>query len=158
MAISILEMPYSTFFILVLAIILSTITATIQKRYIDFEELRRVRGEMNAIRKEMFDARKRGDRKKYAKLQKKQREMTGDSAKVMGSQMKISMITMIPFLIIFWVLYRMVFGVDTIVAWSPVVIPYGSIDGIGLTYWLWYFLASISMSLAVNRALKVQMY
>ncbi len=158
MAISILEIPYSTFFILALAISLSGITASIQKKYVNFDELRRVRTEMNAIRKEMMNARKRGDRKTFAKFQRKQQEIMRDSSKVMGSQMKVSMITMVPFLIIFWILYRVVFGITTVVAYSPIVIPYGSIDGTGLTYWAWYFLASIGMSLAVNRALRVQMY
>lgn len=158
MGISILEIPYSTFFILALAITLSIVTALVQRKYVNFEELRRVRTEMSVIRKEIFDARKRGDRKAYAKLQRKQKEIMRDSSSVMGNQMKVSMVTMIPFLIIFWVLWKAVFKTTTVVAYSPVVIPYGSIDGIGLTFWLWYFLSSIGMSLAVNRALRVQMY
>lgn len=153
-----LEIPYSTFFILALAVTLSTVTSLVQKKYVNFEELRRVRTEMNVIRKEMMEARKKGDRKAYARLQRKQTEAMRDSSQAMGGQMKVSMSTMIPFLIIFWILNAWVFKKTTIVAFSPVVIPYGAIDGTGLIYWTWYFLASIAISLAVNRALRVQMY
>lgn len=151
-----LEIPYSTFFILFLALAVGFTTSFIQRRYVNFEELRRVRTQLGELRKQTLEARKKGDRKAYAKLQKKQTQIMRESSKVMGQQTKVSLFTMFPFLILFWVLYQ-VFQ-TTIVAFSPIPIPYGTVEGTQLTFWLWYFLSAIMVNLPVNRILKVQLY
>ena len=151
-----LVMPYSTFFILFLAIILALATSLIQRKFVDFEEVKKFRDKMNELRKEMFEARKKGDKKALAKLQKKQMQLMRESGKVMGQQTKVSLFTMFPFLILFWILYGF-FG-DTAVAFSPIPIPYGTIEGTKLTFWLWYFLVAMAVNLPITRLLKTQLY
>jgi len=151
-----LKIPYSTFFILFLAFVLAFITSYLQRKFVNIEEVKKFRSQMDELRKQMFEARKKGDKKALAKLQKKQTQLMRDSSKVMGQQTKISLITMFPFLILFWILYGF-FG-NTPVAFSPVPIPYGTVGGVGLTFWLWYFLAAMAINLPVTRALKTQPY
>lgn len=151
-----LTIPYSTFFILFLAILLALVTALVQRRFVDIEEVKKFREQMGKLRKEMFEARKRGDKKALAKLRKKQLQLMRESGRVMSQQTKVSLFTMFPFLILFWILYSF-FG-NTPVAFSPVPIPYGTVEGTKLTFWLWYFLVTMAVNLPITRLLKTHLY
>ena len=151
-----LTMPYSTFFILFLAILLALTTALVQRKFVDIEEVKKFRERMNELRREMFEARKKGDKKTLAKLQKRQLQLMRESGRVMSQQTKVSLFTMFPFLILFWILYGF-FG-NTPVAFSPIPIPYGTVEGTKLTFWLWYFLVAMAVNLPITRLLKTQLY
>ena len=151
-----LTIPYSTFFIIGLALMLALITSITQKRFVNIEEAKKFRSQMSELRKQMWEARKKGDKKTLAKLQRKQAQLMRESGKVLSKQTQVSLFTMIPFLILFWVLYGF-FG-NTPVAFSPFPIPYGTIEGTKLTFWLWYLLSAMAINLPITRLLKTQPY
>ncbi|MGP3667501.1 MAG: EMC3/TMCO1 family protein [Candidatus Bathyarchaeota archaeon] len=148
--------PYSTFFTIGLALTLALLTSYIQRKFVNLDEVRRVREEMDILRKRLSEARKRGDKKALAKLQRDQVRLMRQSSSVMGQQSKVSLLTMLPFLILFWLLYSF-FG-NHVVAYSPIPIPYGTIDGTNITFWLWYFFSALALNLPVTRLLRTNLY
>ena len=149
-------MPYSTFFIIGLALTLALLTSYTQRKFVNLEEVRKVREEMNILRKRLSEARKRGDKKALAKLQREQVRLMKQSSSVMGQQSKVSLLMMIPFLVLFWLLYGF-FG-NHVVAYSPIPIPYGTINGTNITFWLWYLLSALALNLPVTRLLRTSLY
>jgi len=168
---SLQTIPASTFLILALSFLLGLTTATVQRRFVNMEKVRAVRTQMNTLRKEMWEARKKGDKKNYAKLQKKQKVLMKDSSQVMGQQSKVMMMTSFPFLALFWVL-NLFFttnidgnSVAVVVAYSPIPLPYGPLDqlsmdllkipaefaGKALPFWAWYFLSALAVNMPINR-------
>jgi len=171
--------PFSTFFILGLSLALGLVTALVQRRFVNMTKVRGVRGQMNTLRKEMWEARKKGDKKSYAKLQKKQQALMKESSHVMGQQSKVMMMTSFPFLALFWVLNLfftqnlidadgMTRSVAVVVAYSPIPLPYGPLDhvsmnllkipaefaGKALPFWVWYFLSALAVNMPINRIFR----
>ncbi|WP_309493550.1 EMC3/TMCO1 family protein [Candidatus Hecatella orcuttiae] len=146
--------PLLTFAIMGLSLTLALTSSLVQRKFVDFEKVREMRSQMSELRKQMAEARKKGDKRTLAKLQRKQRLMMKDSSQVMGQQSKVMLLTTIPFLVIYWVLLR--FIGTTVVAYSPVPIPYGAVgpDKTELTFWIWYFLSAISLNLPISRLFR----
>lgn len=154
--------PYSMFFILGLSFSLALITSQVQRRFVNLERVREVRTQTSDLRKQMLEARKKGDKKSYAKLQKRQQAIMKDSSKVMGGQMKVMLMTSLPFMAIFWILNT--FFQTTIVAMAPFPLPYGALtaspqcpecNGMQLPFWVWYFLSSMAINMPINRIFRI---
>lgn len=159
---TLLTPPYSTFFILGLSFTLGMVTSQVQRRFVDLQKVREVRTHMGDLRKQMFDARKKGDKKTHAKLQKRQSAIMKDSSKVMGQQMRVMLMTSLPFLAVFWILNT--FFQTTVVAMAPFPFPYGALtaseacpecNGMQLPFWVWYFLSSIAINMPINRIFRI---
>jgi len=141
---------------------LGVITSTIHRRNVDIKKVKEVRTKMGELRKEMSQARKKGNKRAYAKLQRKQKMMMRESSKVMAQQSKVMLFTMFPFMGLFYFL-NWLFGPARPVAFSPIDLPYGTIDPsnvpyeglVALPFWTWYFLAAISVNMPLNRHFRI---
>jgi uncharacterized membrane protein (DUF106 family) len=150
-----LTMPYSTIFIILVSLCVAFISSFLNSRVVDRVKMKEIQGQMKELRKKMGAARKRGDRRTLAKLQRKQMAIMKDQQKVMGGQFKTMIITMGPFLAIFYTL-NWLFG-GAAVAYSPIPIPYGSVasDQTQLTFWGWYMVSMLAVGTPFNRIFKI---
>src|SRR5208283_6227947 len=110
-------MPHSTLFTLGVAIVLGLTSSTAAKLLVDYEMVKSTMRDFQAWRKEMDKARKTNDNQTLSKLRKKQQAMTKLQAKASMEQFKVTAVTFVPFLIIWWIL-NAVFG-HHIVAVAP---------------------------------------
>jgi len=153
-----LHIPYSTLLILALTILLGVLSSLLQRKMVDVEKVREVRERLDRIKREISEARKRGDKKALAKLQRKQMVIMRDSSAVLSQQFRASFMLMIPFLILYWGLLS-VFG-QTVVAYSPIPLPWGAFgpEQTWLPFWMWYFLSALAVNLPITRLFRVQQY
>ncbi|RLI34989.1 hypothetical protein DRO53_02335 [Candidatus Bathyarchaeota archaeon] len=153
-----LHIPYSTLLILALTILLGVLSSLLQRKMVDVEKVREVRERLDRIKREISEARKRGDKKALAKLQRKQMVIMRDSSAVLSQQFRASFMLMIPFLILYWGLMS-IFG-QTVVAYSPIPLPWGTLgpEQTWLPFWMWYFLSALAVNLPITRLFRVQQY
>jgi len=149
--------PYSTLFIILVSLCIAFVSSFLNSRVVDRTKMREIQGQMKELRKKMGAARKRGDRRMLAKLQRKQMAIMKDQQKVMGGQFKTMIITMGPFLAIFYTLRWFFEEGAVVVAYSPIPIPYVSVAGdpTQLTFWGWYMVSMLAVGTPFNRIFKI---
>lgn len=153
---AITQIPVSTLLILGLTVVLAFSSSFLQRKMVDVEKVRAVRGRLDELRRQIGEAKRKGDKKAVAKLQRKQMVLMRESSAVLSQQFKASFMLMIPFLILYWVLIS-IFG-QTPVAVSPIPFPWGAVseDGLWLSFWVWYFLSALAVNLPITRILGIQ--
>ncbi|RLI26771.1 MAG: hypothetical protein DRO52_02040 [Candidatus Hecatellales archaeon] len=149
------QIPVSTLLILGLTVILALSSSLLQRKMVDIERVKEVRGKLDELRRQLGEAKKRGDKKAVMKLQRKQMILMRESSSVLSQQFKASFTLMIPFLILYWALIY-VFG-QTPVAVSPIPFPWGAVseDGLQLSFWVWYLLSALAVNLPITRLLGI---
>lgn len=133
--------PQSTLFTVGIAIALGLMSSTAAKLLVDYDMVKNSMREFTAWRKEMDKARKANDNKTVEKLMKKQQAMTKLQARASMEQFKVTAVTFVPFLLL-WYLLSAVFG-GHIVAFSPFPLP---LVGTQLNFVSWYFLSSFAVN------------
>lgn len=156
--------PQSTLIIIGAAIALALLTNSANRFLVDYKMVANSRKEYMAWTKAVNKARKERDDKTLDKLMKKQSAMVKMSSRASLEQMKTTLITFVPLLLLYYSLAS-VFG-GTIVAYSPVAVPLATIETTGvfssgiavfsLVYW--YFLSSFAISIPLSRLFGVQTY
>jgi len=144
------QVPASTLFTVGLAAALGLATSTVAKLMVDYDMVRHHMQEFNAWRKELDKARKANDKTALAKLMQKQQAMTKLQARASMESMKVTMVTFVPFLLLWYVLSA-VFG-HVIVAEAPFPLP---LVGTSLTFVSWYFLCSFAINLPMMKAFGI---
>jgi uncharacterized membrane protein (DUF106 family) len=122
---------------------------------VDVNKLREVREKMNDLRRQIWEARKKGDKHAFAKLQRRQTQLLRESSKVLGQQSKLTLVTAVPLLLLFMFLNGLPWGA---VAYAPFAFPWGAMGSpaVEIPFWLWYFLSAMAVNLPLNR--KFRMY
>jgi len=143
-----LPIPNSTLFILLLSMSLSFLTALANRLLTNREQLSAWRKEVAQWNEDFKKARKSGDKKLLAKVKKKERHILQLQSKMMWQSMKVSLIFMIPFLLIWQLLIGFYGG-------TPVAkIPW--IDGVlEMPLIWWYMLCSFASGTLIMKALGV---
>lgn len=108
------NIPYSTFFILGLAALISLLTALVNRRFTDPAKSRAWRKEVSDWNKELREARQSKDKKNLEKVMKKQQQVMKLQSKMMWQSMKVSLLFLIPLLIMWNVLGSFYTGVPAI--------------------------------------------
>lgn len=145
-------MPHSTLFTVGVAILLGLTSSTAAKLLVDYEMVKNTMRDFQAWRKEMDKAKKANDTQTLAKLMKKQQVMTKLQARASMEQFKVTAVTFVPFLLL-WYLLNAVFGHE-IVATSPWPLPF---VGTQLTFVSWYFLSSFAVNFPMMRLFGIGM-
>ena len=140
------QIPQATIFTVGIAIALGLMSATAAKLLVDYDMVRNSMREFQAWNKELQKARKANDNKTVAKLVKKQQAMTKLQARASMEQFKVTAVTFVPFLLL-WYLLSAVFG-GGIVAVSPFPLP---LAGTRLSFVSWYFLSSFAVNFPIMR-------
>ncbi|MGC8961554.1 MAG: EMC3/TMCO1 family protein [Candidatus Bathyarchaeia archaeon] len=152
--------PDSTLLILAVAATLSFITSAANRLLVDVKKMKKIMDEVNAWRMQLEKARKSNDKKLLAKVMKKQEAVMKLQSQAMWDRMKVSIIFLAPFWIIFMILSR--FYASNPVALSPFSIPFllsGATDPTygarQLMFFSWYIICSFAVSLPLSRILGV---
>jgi uncharacterized membrane protein (DUF106 family) len=150
--------PDSTILVTTTSVVLGLITQLVTRRVVDLSKERRMRAELNAFNKEKRDATLANDKVKLEKLKKREVSMRQEQAKVSTARLKVTAITFIPLLLVYYLMATFLGGYSVIVAYTPIPIPIiaaptlnPSIYEVSL-FW-WYFLSSFTFSTMLSRLL-----
>jgi len=146
------HVPLSTLFTIGVAIALGLASSTAAKLLVDYDMVKNSMREFQNWRKELDKAKKANDNQTMSKLMKKQQAMTKLQARASMEQFKVTGVTFVPFLIIWWIL-EAVFG-HNVVAVAPWPLP---IVGTQLNFIAWYFLSSFSVNFPLMRLFGIGM-
>ena len=146
------RIPFATLFTLGVATCMALISSTAAKLLVDYDMVKSSMKEVQAWQKEMNAARKAKDDQTLAKLTKKQAGMMKQQSRASMEQMKVTAVTFVPFLII-WYLLNAVLGANTI-AYAPFPIP---VMGTDLKFFYWYLLCSFAMNFPLMRIFGIGM-
>jgi uncharacterized membrane protein (DUF106 family) len=90
---------------------------------------------------------------KLDKLNKRQLQMTQDQMKVQTARLKVTGITFVPMLLVYYLMSWSLGGFNVVVAYAPIPIPYiVGAHGIVSLFW-WYFLSSFTFSTIIAKLL-----
>lgn len=98
------QIPYSTFFVLGLAILVSLLTTLVNRLFTDPAKSRAWRKEVSDWNKELREARQSKDKKNLEKVMKKQQQIMGIQSKMMWQSMKVSLLFLVPLLLMWYFL------------------------------------------------------
>lgn len=141
--------PYSTFFIILLAFIVSLTTTLLNRKFIDRRLLAKWQKEIQEWNAEKELARKTGDKKLLIKVKKREIQIMQIRAKMSKQQTKVMMITFIPLLIMWWTLIS--FYGFTPVAYIPLL---GEPAEINFAYW--YIICSFFFNFILSQIFNVE--
>ncbi|MEM3736761.1 MAG: EMC3/TMCO1 family protein [Candidatus Bathyarchaeia archaeon] len=155
--------PASTFLILLVSISISLISGTLNRKFTNPEKMKEYRIKSSELRKQISEARKKGDRKAYARLMRQQKELLKESGGLMKQQYKVMFIPMIGYLGIFYALSALFSqgGAPAIVAYAPFPIPWFDgwatvgPDRLGITFYQWYILCAFAVNTPIYRLFKI---
>jgi len=146
------HIPQATIFTIGIAVALGLTSATAAKLLVDYDMVKTSMREFQAWNKSLQQARKANDTKTTANLMKKQEAMTKMQARASMEQFKVTAVTFVPFLLL-WYLLSAVFGKGTI-AISPFPLP---LAGTQLSFVSWYFLCSFAVNFPIMRVFGIGM-
>lgn len=149
LAVDLLSIPYSTFFIMFLAFASSLVTTLLNRKFVDRRLLAEWQDEIARWNAERELARKTGDKKLMAKVKKQELRIMQMRAKISSQQMKTSLLTFVPFLVIWWVL--ILFYENRPVAFIPL---WGSV---GLPFFFWYVICQFFFNFLLSKIFNVEM-
>jgi len=141
-----LNSPSSTLFTIGLALIISLATTLLNKKFTDREQTMAWQSEIKRWNTDRNLARKTGDKKLLAKVKKQEPRILQMQSKMTSRQMKTSLITFVPLIIMWQVLIG--FFQATPVARLP-GIYIGELIEIPFMYW--YIICSFFMSTLLSR-------
>ena len=147
-----LDSPSSTLFTIVLALTISLATNLLNKKFIDREQMIAWQSEIKRWNTDKNLATKTGDKKLSAKVKKQEPRILQMQSKMFSQQMKTSLITFIPLIIIWQVL--MGFFQATPVARLPGIYIGELIE---IPFFYWYMVCSFFMSTLLSRILGTAM-
>jgi uncharacterized membrane protein (DUF106 family) len=98
------NIPFSTFFLFLLAALISLLTSLTNRLLMDPEKSKAWRKEVMEWNRELQEARREGDKKKLEKVMKKQSQILQLQSKMMWQSMKVTLIFFVPLIIIWSIL------------------------------------------------------
>lgn len=145
------KIPDSTYLILGVAAFLAIVSNLANRFLVDMAKIRSQVAEVKVWQKEFDKARKSGDKQMLARAQKRQSAIMKVQSKMMFDRMKVTFIFFIPFILVWRVLAQFYTPIGT-VANTPFTIPY-LLEDAHVSYFTWYFLCSLAISLPLSRFL-----
>jgi uncharacterized membrane protein (DUF106 family) len=146
------RIPLSTLFTIGMAVVISLVSATTGKLLVDYEMVRNTMREYQAYQRELNKAKKENDTQTVSKLMKKQQAMMNLQGRASMEQMKVTAVTFVPFLLLWYLMSAVLGGV--MVAQAPFPLPF---LGTHLIFWQWYFLCNFAMSLPMYKIFGIGM-
>ena len=152
-----LPIPEATFLVTLTAIALGIVTQVVTRRVVDLNAERRMRAEVNAFNKEKREATAKGDKVKLEKMKKRELQMRQEQARVSTARFKVTAITFVPLLLVYYLMADFLGGFSVLVAYTPVPIPYfagnfiQASGGWEVSLFWWYFLSSFTFSTMLSK-------
>jgi len=150
--------PLSTVVVTLTSLGLGFVTQLVTRRVVDLNKERKMRAEVNAFNKEKREATVANDKVKLEKMKKRELQMRQEQAKVSTARLKVTGITFVPLLVVYYLMATFLGGYGVIVAFTPIPIPVIAAPTlIAGTYevslFWWYFLSSFTFSTMLSRLL-----
>lgn len=148
-----LPLPDSTYLVTLTSLGLGLLTQTVTRRFVDLDKERKMKAELSAFNKEKREATLAKDKSKLEKLKKRELAMRQAQSKVQLARTKVTFITIVPLFLVYYLMASFLGGYGSIVAVSPIPIPYlvGS-NGEMVLIW-WYIIGSFTLSSILSRLL-----
>ena len=146
------RIPLSTLFTIGMAVLISLASASTGKLLVDYDMVKQTMREFQAYQRELNKAKKENDTQTVSKLMKKQQAMTKLQARASMEQMKVTAVTFVPFLLLWYLMSAVLGGV--MVAQAPFPLTF---LGTHLVFWQWYFLCNFAMSLPMYKIFGIGM-
>ena len=141
-----IEPPESTFIVSMTSIALAVVTQLVTKRMVDLNAERKMRTEFAQYQADLRDAVRTKDKAKEERLKKKQAAMTQMNTKVSFARLKVTAITFIPFIALYYIMAGFLGGFSVTVSFSPLPIPFlVTAQGTLPLFW-WYSISSVTFS------------
>jgi uncharacterized membrane protein (DUF106 family) len=144
--------------VILTSVSLGAITQLVTRRVVDLNAERRMKAEVNAFNKEKREATTANDKVKLDKLKKRELQVRQAQAKLSTARFKVTAITFVPLLAVYYLMATFLGGYGVIVAYTPIPIPVfagasqsGSLFQVSL-FW-WYFLSSFTFSTMIGKLL-----
>jgi len=150
--------PVSTVVVTLTSLGLGFVTQLVTRKVVDLNKERRMRAEVNAFNKEKREATLAKDKVKLEKLKKRELQMRQEQAKVSTARLKVTGITFVPLLLVYYLMATFLGGYGVIVAFTPIPIPVIAaptliVGTYEVSLFWWYFLSSFTFSTMLSRLL-----
>jgi uncharacterized membrane protein (DUF106 family) len=142
------EYPYSIITILLIGIGMSIISALATKAVVDTDKSRRRMAEVREWQSAYQKALRAKDQKTVDRLKKKEQAIKNASAEMQKENMKPLFVTIIPFMLFYYIFWGVFNFNNTVIAYSPLELPF---IGSTFIFWTWYFVCSFATSSLVQR-------
>ncbi len=150
--------PESTVVVTLTSLFLGLVTQLVTRRVVDLNKERKMRAEVSAFNKEKREATLAKDKVKLDKLKKRELQVRQEQAKVSTARLKVTGITFVPLLAVYYLMATFLGGYSVMVAFSPIPIPViaaptlipGTFE---VSLFWWYFLSSFTFSTMLSRLL-----
>jgi uncharacterized membrane protein (DUF106 family) len=152
------EIPISTMIVSLTSICVALISNLLTRRFVDLHSERRIKAEIDQYTKELKAAVLAKDKDKEGRLKKKEKQIQAMRLKMSSGRMKITGLTFIPFIAVYYLMAGFLGGFSVTVAYSPIpipiIIPSLSAAGSGsVSLFWWYFISSLTFSGLMTRLL-----
>jgi len=150
--------PVSTIVVTLTSLSLGFVTQIVTRKVVDIGKERRMRAEVNAFNKEKREATLAKDKVKLEKLKKRELQVRQEQAKVSTARLKVTGITFVPLLVVYYLMATFLGGYGVIVAYASVPIPVLTaptpVSGVfEVSLFWWYFLSSFAFSTMLSKLL-----
>ena len=146
------DYPWAAVTILLISAGMAIISAAATRALTDVDVMRRRMTEVREWQSAYTKAVRAKDQKAIDRLRKKEATIKRAQAEMTKDQFKPMLLTIIPF-IVFYYLFYAIFGYNqVIVAISPITLPYIGTD---FNFWVWYLVSSFSISTLIQRVFNV---
>lgn len=153
LTVPVVAIPESTLIVTTTSVGLGLVTQLVTRRVVNIKAERRMRAEVAAFNREKREATLAKDKAKLEKLKKRELPMRQEQAKVSSARLKVTAITFIPLLAVYYLMALSLGGFGVVVAYSPLPIPLlVGTNGVMALFW-WYMLSSFTFSTLLTRAL-----
>ncbi len=149
-----ITIPESTLLVTMTAVGLSLVTQLVTRRVVNLDAERRMRAEVSAFNKEKRAATLAKDKAKLEKLKKRELPMRQEQAKVSSARLKVTAITFVPLLLVYYLMASFLGGFSVVVANSSIPIPYLVGAGGTMALFWWYMLSSFTFSTLLAKLLQ----
>jgi uncharacterized membrane protein (DUF106 family) len=145
--------PEATLIVTLTAVGLGFASNVATRLLVDLKKEKRMRAETAAFDKELRDAQLKKDKSKEEQLKKKKPQMDQMKLKASTGRFKVLIVTWVPFIIVYYFMAGQLGGLNRIVAYSPIPIPYiAGVGGAMALFW-WYSLSSITFGTLLSKLL-----
>ncbi len=137
--------PDATFIVTGTALGLGIATQLLTLRFVNLAAERRMKAEISQYQADLREAVRNKDKAREEKLKKKDLQIKQMNTKVSTARLKVTAITFVPFIVLYYLMAGYLGGFGVTVAHSPIPIPYIVTNGDIPLFW-WYTISSLTFS------------
>ncbi|MFI5404243.1 MAG: EMC3/TMCO1 family protein [Candidatus Gagatemarchaeaceae archaeon] len=148
-----ISIPESTYLVTLTSVTLGLVTQLATRKLVDLNAERRMKAEVAAFNKEKREATLANDKARLEKIKKRELPMRQAQTKVSTARLKVTAVTFVPLLGVYYLMANFLGGFNVAVAHSPIPIPFlVGPTGAMVLFW-WYLISSFTASSLLTKLL-----